>query len=90
MVSGFVLAVTYITIAIFFAVIFTSSTSYATSSETVTSTSTKTRVATGGGNGTAPLTIFIPQEAKIKAGETVEWYNRDRSSRASYRDICIR
>jgi plastocyanin len=75
LVGGFVLAVAYITIAIFFAVIFTSSTSYATLSDTVTSTSIKTMVATGGGNGTAPLTIFIPQEAKIKTGETVEWYN---------------
>lgn len=76
MTREFVLAVTIITYAsIFFTVVFTSTTSYATSSETVTSASTITRVATGGGNGTGPLTVFIPQETKINVGETVEWYN---------------
>lgn len=38
------------------------------SSETV-------KVAAGGGNGTAPLTTFLPQEVRIKAGESVTWYN---------------
>ena len=41
-------------------------------SETETET---VKVAAGGGNATAPWTIFLPQEVRIKAGETVTWYN---------------
>ena len=33
------------------------------------------KVAAGGGNGTAPLTIFILQDVEVKAGQTVTWYN---------------
>lgn len=33
------------------------------------------RVAAGGGNGTAPLTIFMPENAEVKAGQTVTWHN---------------
>jgi plastocyanin len=32
-------------------------------------------VATGGGNATAPWTIFVPQTVEINAGESVTWYN---------------
>jgi plastocyanin len=32
-------------------------------------------VAAGGGNTTAPWTIFVPQEIRIKAGDTVVWDN---------------
>lgn len=32
-------------------------------------------VAAGGGNGTAPLTIFVPQNVDIKAGQSVTWNN---------------
>ena len=32
-------------------------------------------VAAGGGNGTAPLTIFVPQNVDIKAGQSVTWTN---------------
>lgn len=39
------------------------------------STSTAVNVAAGGGNATAPWTIFRPQEVTIKAGETVSWFN---------------
>lgn len=33
------------------------------------------RVEAGGGNSTAPLTVFVPQSIKIKAGQSVNWYN---------------
>jgi plastocyanin len=33
------------------------------------------RVEAGGGNSTAPLTAFVPQSIKIKAGQSVNWYN---------------
>lgn len=29
----------------------------------------------GGGNATAPLTVYIPQNAKIEAGQTINWIN---------------
>jgi plastocyanin len=32
-------------------------------------------VAAGGGNATAPWTIFVPEEIRIKAGDTVVWDN---------------
>ena len=32
-------------------------------------------VAAGGGNGTAPLTAYIPENVEIKAGQTVTWHN---------------
>lgn len=32
-------------------------------------------VAAGGGNGTAPLTAYIPENVEIKAGQTVTWQN---------------
>ena len=33
------------------------------------------RVEAGEGNATAPLTVFVPQNAKIKAGQTINWIN---------------
>ena len=33
------------------------------------------KVAAGGGNGTAPLTVYIPENVEVKAGQTVTWYN---------------
>jgi plastocyanin len=32
-------------------------------------------VAAGGGNATAPWTVFVPEEIRIKAGDTVVWDN---------------
>jgi plastocyanin len=32
-------------------------------------------VAAGGGNSTSPLTIFVPGNIEIKAGESVTWNN---------------
>ena len=31
--------------------------------------------AAGGGNATAPWTIYVPQDLEINAGESVTWYN---------------
>ena len=36
---------------------------------------TAVKVAAGGGNATAPWTIFVPQDVEINAGESVTWYN---------------
>lgn len=33
------------------------------------------KVAAGGGNATAPWSIFVPQKVEINAGESVTWYN---------------
>jgi plastocyanin len=33
------------------------------------------QVDAGGGNATAPLTVYIPQNAKLKAGQTITWIN---------------
>jgi plastocyanin len=33
------------------------------------------KVAAGGGNGTAPLTIFSPQDIEINVGQSVTWFN---------------
>lgn len=33
------------------------------------------RVAAGGGNSTAPLTVFVPQRIEIQAGQTIIWDN---------------
>ncbi|HEY6404857.1 MAG TPA: plastocyanin/azurin family copper-binding protein [Nitrososphaeraceae archaeon] len=38
-------------------------------------TSAAIRVAAGGGNATAPWTIFVPQRMEIKEGQSVTWYN---------------
>lgn len=33
------------------------------------------KVQAGGGNSTAPLTVFVPQNIQIKAGESITWNN---------------
>jgi plastocyanin len=33
------------------------------------------RVDAGGGNATAPLTVYIPQNITIEAGQTINWIN---------------
>jgi plastocyanin len=33
------------------------------------------QVDAGGGNATAPLTVYVPQNAKIEAGQTITWIN---------------
>ena len=41
----------------------------------VTSASETVKVGAGGGNATAPWTVFLPEEVRIKAGESVTWHN---------------
>jgi plastocyanin len=45
------------------------------SEKTKSTTTIPVKVAAGGGNATAPWTIFVPQTVEIKAGESVTWYN---------------
>jgi len=40
-----------------------------------TTTTATTKVQAGGGNSTAPLSAFVPQNIEIKAGESVSWDN---------------
>jgi plastocyanin len=42
---------------------------------TTTTTTATTKVQAGGGNSTAPLTAFVPQNIEIKAGESLTWDN---------------
>lgn len=60
-------------IAFVIAIVGTIQSSY-TSNATTTETET-VKVAAGGGNATAPWTVFLPQELKINAGNSVIWYN---------------
>ena len=46
-----------------------------TSTEATTTGNEIVKVAAGGGNATAPWTVFIPQIVTINVGDTVEWYN---------------
>ena len=46
-----------------------------TSNATTTLEKQTITVAAGGGNTTAPWTVFVPQEIKIKAGDSVVWTN---------------
>ena len=38
-------------------------------------TASAIKVQAGGGNSTAPLTVFVPQNIQVKAGESVTWNN---------------
>jgi plastocyanin len=40
-----------------------------------TNNATIHRVQAGGGNSTAPLTVFVPENIQVKAGESVTWDN---------------
>jgi plastocyanin len=44
----------------------------------VTNRSNIHRIQAGGGDYTAPLTVFLPQNIEIKAGESVTWDNPSR------------
>lgn len=33
------------------------------------------RVEAGGGNSTAPLTVYVPQNIQIKPGQAINWFN---------------
>jgi plastocyanin len=43
--------------------------------QTASNNNNTIRVEAGGGNSTAPLTVYVPQSIKIKAGQSVNWYN---------------
>jgi plastocyanin len=46
-----------------------------TSSNKTITTASANKVQAGGGNSTAPLTVFVPQNIQVKAGESVTWNN---------------
>jgi plastocyanin len=45
------------------------------SNKTTATTISAIKVQAGGGNSTAPLTVFVPQNIQIKAGESITWNN---------------
>lgn len=47
----------------------------ATAGSNQTQNSEPVRIAAGGGSGTGPLTVFIPDKINIQAGQSVTWYN---------------
>ena len=52
-----------------------SSNNPAIAQEQALQTNNTIRVEAGGGNSTAPLTVFVPESIEIKAGQSVNWYN---------------
>jgi plastocyanin len=52
-----------------------SNASIATTTPATPSSSTTVKVAAGGGNATAPWTVFLPQEVRINVGDRIIWYN---------------
>jgi plastocyanin len=46
-----------------------------TTGTSVKSSSSAVQVQAGGGNSTLPFTVFSPQTAQIKTGQSIMWYN---------------
>ena len=69
-----VLAVVAIISALSITLLITTANFKVISAQNTTTTAT-TKVQAGGGNSTAPLTAFVPQNIDIKAGESVTWDN---------------
>jgi plastocyanin len=69
-----VLAVVAIISALSITLLITTANFKVISAQNTTTTAT-TKVQAGGGNSTAPLTAFVPQNIEIKAGESVTWDN---------------
>jgi plastocyanin len=57
------------------AMLTTSSTLNATQTTTTAATTKTIKVAAGGGNASAPWTLFVPQKVTINAGDSIMWYN---------------
>ena len=69
-----VLAVVAVISALSITLLITTANFKVTSAQNTTTMAT-TKVQAGGGNSTAPLTAFVPQNIEIKAGESVTWDN---------------
>lgn len=70
-----VLAVVAVISALSITLLITTANFKVTSAQNTTTTMATTKVQAGGGNSTAPLTAFVPQNIEIKAGESVTWDN---------------
>jgi plastocyanin len=70
-----VLAVVAIISALSITLLITTANFKVISAQNTTTTTATTKVQAGGGNSTAPLTAFVPQNIEIKAGESVTWDN---------------
>jgi plastocyanin len=46
-----------------------------TSTKATTTGNDIVKIAAGGGNVTAPWTMFLPQNVTVNVGDTIEWYN---------------
>ena len=56
-------------------IIFTANATSTITTVTTTATVNEVRIQAGGGNATAPWTIFLPQKIEINTGESITWYN---------------
>jgi plastocyanin len=70
-----VLAVVAVISALSITLLITTANFKVISAQNTTATTATTKVQAGGGNSTAPLTAFVPQNIEIKAGESVTWDN---------------
>ena len=70
-----VLAVVAVISALSITLLITTANFKVISAQNTTTTTATTKVQAGGGNSTAPLTAFVPQNIEIKAGESVTWDN---------------
>ena len=70
-----VLAVVAVISALSITLLITTANFKVISAQNTTTTTATTKVQAGGGNSTAPLTVFVPQNIEIKAGESVTWDN---------------
>jgi plastocyanin len=73
--ASIMIAATIITILMIFSTNGATEIVLATTNSNQTQNSEPVRVAAGGGNGTAPWTIYTPQSIDIKAGQSVTWDN---------------
>jgi len=69
------IAATFITTLTVFSTNGTTATVLATPSSNQTQDNEPVKVSAGGGNGTAPWTIYTPQSIDIKAGQSITWDN---------------
>ena len=72
----FAIAATAILLAtVNFSALNSNSNNQATAQEELQTNNSTIRVEAGGGNSTAPLTVYVPQNIQIKTGQAINWYN---------------
>jgi plastocyanin len=75
MASNQVLFGVIILVCMFALVMLTTTSSTLNATPTIAAAPKTIKVAAGGGNASAPWTLFVPQKVTINAGDSVMWYN---------------